>query len=147
MGLAPFAARECEGKCQSLLGPRHAHVAEPALFVDCVSLGFERPLVRQDAFFHADQIDVRKLQPLGRVHRHQGDGVVLQLIFFVVAAVAGSQCEVVEKASQRRLAGMLLIVGRGVDDFLQRGGPRLAVVGVRIGSFQFPMVAGLVDHQ
>ena len=60
------------GQDQPLARARHAHVAQPALFLQRL-LGIHRPAVREQAQFHAGEEHQRKLQALGVVQRHQRD--------------------------------------------------------------------------
>ena len=131
-------------------GARDADVAQPAFLVDRrVVLRRERPLVRQDAFFHADQVHARKLQALRAVQRHQGDGVAGELRILFVAVVALAEQHVVEKAGQarrRRRAAIFVVAGGRVDDFLERRQPRFALRRVGIELRQRVAVVGFVEH-
>ncbi len=65
-------------------------------------------MVRQDAFLHADHVDVGEFQALGAVQGHQHHGVPLQLLFFVIVHVAVAQHDFIQEAGQRRLLGFRL---------------------------------------
>ena len=43
--------------------------------------------MRQQTVLNADQVDVRKLQTFATVHRDQGDGVALQVLFLLAFAI------------------------------------------------------------
>src|SRR5512137_2057765 len=60
-------------------------VEEPALFIERgLGLGTR---VRQQAVFHANDVDVGKLQPFATVHRDEGHGVAWRLVLLVLALV------------------------------------------------------------
>ena len=84
--------------------------------------------MRQQAFLHADQIDVRKFQPLGRVQGHQCDGVAIQFRFFVAGFVALAEGNFVEKYAQRRFLRSFFKCRQRIDHFLHRGPARLQLV-------------------
>ena len=67
----------------------------------------DRAGVRQHPLFHADHVDLGKLQPLGGVQGHQRHRVALELRFLVLVLVAGRQGDVLQEAGQRRLVGPL----------------------------------------
>src|SRR5712671_836913 len=53
--LAPLSPRKRERKRQKFASPRHADIAEAALFIDRgVVLGDDRALMRQNPLFHAN---------------------------------------------------------------------------------------------
>ncbi len=92
--------------------------------------------MRQQAFLQTDQIDVREFQSLGRVQGHQGNRVALQF-FFLVRIVAVIDGHGVQKAAERRLAGLLLVAADRVDDLFDRLPTGFKIVGVGIGASQF----------
>ncbi len=78
-------------------------------------------MVRQDPFFHSDQVDMREFQPLGAVQRHQHDRVPPQLLVFFAVEVLSPESDVVEEI--RRASGspgFRFIGADRVDDFLDR---------------------------
>ena len=90
-GVCPISSASAPSSASADLAPGDADVAQPALFVDRRSFGGHRAMMRQQSFFHADQVDVRKFESLGAVQRHQGDGVAGQLRFLVRLVVAIAQ--------------------------------------------------------
>ena len=53
-----------------MLGARDADIAKAALFLEAIGIR-DRTLVRKQAVFHAANKNERKLEALGRVHRHE----------------------------------------------------------------------------
>ena len=96
---------------QRVHGPRHAHVAQPALFFDIVGLQ-KRSRVRKQAFFQAAQKHQRELQSFGGVQGHQRD-----LGALVVGVGIADQRGMVEKLVES-LAAVARIHG-GIDQFAQ----------------------------
>ncbi len=79
------------GQEQLLLGAGDADVREAPLLLELDRFG-ERPAVREDAFFHADEEHGGELETLGRVERHQHDAVVV-----VEVVGVGDQCHLLEE--------------------------------------------------
>ena len=79
-----FAARAIT-QVQRLLRTGDADVGEAAFLVEVVR--FHAGAVRQDAFLHADQEHVRKLQTLGRMQRHEMHAVAAGLVLVAVEDV------------------------------------------------------------
>ena len=103
---------------------RHPHVAEAPFLFKTSGIG-ERARVRKQPLLHAAQQDQRKLQPLRRMQRHQGDAAVR----LIVIRVADQRC-VVQKFSQCLAAflGILCGVGELLQVFNARKGLRRAFV-------------------
>jgi hypothetical protein len=112
--LAPFHSREGERHRQAILGARDPDVAQPAFFVDrrtSVAIVFDAAMVRQQSLLHADQVDLRKFQPLGAVQRHQGDRVARKLRILVALRLAAGERNLVEKLAQVGPLGFSLVGG------------------------------------
>ena len=62
------------GQCQSLLGTGDTYITKPALLLQLGNIS-TAALVRKQAFFHADKIDIGKFKPLGRVQGHHMDTI------------------------------------------------------------------------
>ncbi len=95
-------------------------------------------MMRQDAFFHADHVDLWELQALGAVQRHQRDGVAAELVFFVIVEIAAGQSHFVEEVAER---GCLVVPGfeggQCIDHFLNAVPSRLLFVGIIVVATQF----------
>ncbi len=63
------------GHVQLAHGPGRTHVAQPAFFLEPVGV-VQRPLMREQAVFHAGHEHQRKFQTLGGVQGHQLHAVV-----------------------------------------------------------------------
>ena len=87
------------GEDEALLRTGLSHVLEAGGF-EVVAAVAHRALVRQKAFFHAHQVDVRELESLRAVQGHQGDGVLLAIVFLLF--VARGERRFLEVAEQRR---------------------------------------------
>ena len=73
-----------EPDVQVLLGAGEADIGEAALFLQAGAAALvERALVREQAFLPAGQEDGLELQALGRMQRHDGDGVELLVLLGV----------------------------------------------------------------
>jgi hypothetical protein len=128
------------------LGSCHADVTEAAFFFDVVGIEGKAAVMRQDALFQANHIHVREFQALGRVQRHQDNGIFGELLFFFVAQILLAESHFVDEAAQRRLLGAFFVGSQGVDDFLDGGPAGLLLVGVGIEPFQLALVADLDDE-
>ena len=78
---------------QSIHGSRHADIAQPPFFFDRIRLE-HGPRMRKQPLLHSGQHHQRKLQPLGRMQRHQRDLRVL-----IVLVGVADQCGMIEKLS------------------------------------------------
>ncbi len=120
--VCPISCGEGQRHCQAVFCSGHADIAQAAFFVDGVRIamlfGIDRFYVRQQSLFHADQINVRKLQSLGRVQRHQSHGVAIQLRFFVAGFVALAQRHFVKKRPQRWFLRPFFVRPQRIDQFL-----------------------------
>ncbi len=123
-----------EPDVQVLLGAGQADIGEAALFLEAGAAAFvERALVRKEAFLPAGQEHGLELQALGRMQRHDVDGVELGVLLGV-----HDQRDMFEEGAQR------LVFLHGADQLLQvfepAGGFRRAVVLPHVG------VAGLLQN-
>ena len=63
------------GEIEPLLGPGQGHIAQAALLFQLFLLP-DGTVAGENPLLHANGKDDGKLQPLGRVHGHEGDAVV-----------------------------------------------------------------------
>ena len=91
------------------LGAGEADIGEAALLLQAGAAALvERALVREQAFLPAGQEHGLELQPLGRMQRHDGDGVELLVLLGV-----HDQRDMLEEGAQR------LVFLHGADQLLQ----------------------------
>src|SRR3990172_6106618 len=118
------------------LGPRHPHVAQPALFFD-VGVGIKRTAVGKQTLLQPYQENSVELRALGAVQRHQRDrsrGIVV----VGVADQGGAVEEVFHRLAPR------LALGGGLDQLAQVFQPPVGLRGVLL--FQPVFVATLAQN-
>src|SRR5690554_6824310 len=84
------------GEVELAHGPGHADITESTLLFETPRL-LQRHLMREQPFFYPSDEDHRKLQPLGRMQRHQ-----LHAIFeFIRLMLAGIECRLGQEGFKR----------------------------------------------
>ena len=98
-----------EPDVQVLLGARQSDIGEAAFFFEARAAAFiQRALVREEAFFPAGKDDRLEFKALGRVQRHDVDGIEV----FVLLGIH-DQRDVFEERAQR------LVFLHRADQFFQ----------------------------
>ena len=87
-------------------------------------------MMRQQPFFQSHEIDLRKLETLGAVQRHQGDGISGELRVFRIGVVAVGDGNLVEELGKLRFLGSLLITAQRIHHLFHRRPAGLLVVGI-----------------
>ena len=98
-----------EPDVQVLLGAGQSDIGQPAFFLEAGPAAFvQRALVREQSFLPAGQKHGLEFEALGRVQRHDVDGVEI----FVLLGVH-DQCDMFEEGAQR------LVLLHGADQLFQ----------------------------
>ena len=117
-------------QCQLAARPGNAYVAQAPFLLQLRGI-IRAALVREQAFFHADQVNPLELQSLGGVQRHQVDGVAVGVSLGLACFKRGPG----QKRSNGFQVAMRFFIRlklpRGGDQFLQvlnAGKPPLALL-------------------
>src|SRR5215208_1129789 len=137
LALAPAGAQLGVRERERLPRARDPNVGQPPLLFEVVLV--ERTSVREGPFFHPDDEDVRELEPLGIVERHQRHPAALRGQRVLVRI----QGLLLQKALERRLGLDALVLPGGVYELLEVLQARLGLD--RVLRFQFLLVARLVE--
>ena len=104
-GLAEEHTLSCAGNAQLFLCSCYRNIAKSAFLLHLVRLAY-RLYPREDALLGADEEHICELKPLGRVHRHH-DNAVLILVVVVHISV---QRNIGKISLKRRLGRLALVV-------------------------------------